>query len=217
MSNAMSGNDRTHGQQQQPLYMSPQTENLSQMYVLVDRLVRQLQANRKEKEQVLRKVDVLSKQLNKQSPAEEGKNDAVLFDRFLSQRVALSQKDINETANDSDTVKILQRQNEQLRKVLGAKTNLNKETMDVLRVHEDALEQVVALLRDDVANSHQSFVNRVRSKLNDELIPLEDKEFSLYLDNINDVEQLIQVSEIYRSVLRLSDSADNTHLRNSPN
>ena len=129
----------------------------------------------------------------------------------------LSQKDINETANDSDTVKILQRQNEQLRKVLGAKTNLNKETMDVLRVHEDALEQVVALLRDDVANSHQSFVNRVRSKLNDELIPLEDKEFSLYLDNINDVEQLIQVSEIYRSVLRLSDSADNTHLRNSPN
>lgn len=214
----MSGTDRSHAQQQQqPLYMSPQTENLSQMYVLVDRLVRQLQANRKEKEQVLRKVDVLSKQLNKQSPTEEGKNDAVLFDRFLSQRVALSQKDIDETANDSDTVKILQRQNEQLRKVLGAKTNLNKETMDVLRVHEDALEQVVALLRDDVAKSHQSFVNRVRSKLNDELIPLEDKEFSLYLDNINDVEQLIQVSEIYRSVLRLSDSAENTHLRNSPN
>lgn len=214
----MSGNDRSHGQQQQqPLYMSPQTENLSQMYVLVDRLVRQLQANRKEKEQVLRKVDVLSKQLNKQSPTEEGKNDAVLFDRFLSQRVALSQNDINETANDSDTVEILQRQNEQLRKVLGAKTNLNKETMDVLRVHEDALEQVVALLRDDVAKSHQSFVNRVRSKLNDELIPLEDKEFSLYLDNINDVEQLIQVSEIYRSVLRLSDSAENSHLRNTPN
>lgn len=214
----MSGNDRSHGQQQQqPLYMSPQTENLSQMYVLVDRLVRQLQANRKEKEQVLRKVDVLSKQLNKQSPTEEGKNDAVLFDRFLSQRVALSQNDINETANDSDTVQILQRQNEQLRKVLGAKTNLNKETMDVLRVHEDALEQVVALLRDDVAKSHQSFVNRVRSKLNDELIPLEDKEFSLYLDNINDVEQLIQVSEIYRSVLRLSDSAENSHLRNTPN
>lgn len=228
-SREMANDDRMHGQsqsehqqhqqqqQQQPLYMSPQTENLNQMYVLVERLVNQLQANRKEKERVLRNVDVLSKQLNSHLPSEKGRNDAVLFDRFLSQRVALSDKDLSETTS-ANTTKALQRQNEQLRRVLDAKKNLNAETMGVLRVHEDALEQVVALLREDVARYHQSFVDRVRDKLNTELIPLEDKEFSLYWDNINDVQQLIQLSEIYRSLLRLSDaaeSAENTQPRSS--
>lgn len=175
------------------------------MYLLVDKLVKQLQTNREEKERILRNVDVLSKQLNKQPPAESGRTDAVLFDRFLSQRVTLSEEDKTDTADAADMVKVLKRQNEQLHKVHDAKVNLNRETMDVLRVHEDSLEQVVALLREDVAEYHKSFFSRVQNKLSKELIPLEDKEFSLYMDNVNDTQQLIQVSELYRYLLRLAE------------
>lgn len=206
----MMGNDgRNHElqrqrdqQQQQPLYMSPQTENLTHMHSLVEKLVKQLQKNRNEKEKVLWSVDVLSKQLGEHSASNRGKNDVVLFDRFLNQRLPSDSTD-NDHLSDKDRVSTLKRQNEQLHRILQAKKELNKETMDVLRVHEDSLEQVVALLRADVVNYHKTFVEKVRQKLDDELIPLEDEEFSSYLDNINEIQELMLVSELYRDILRL--------------
>lgn len=206
----MMGNDgRNHElqrqrdqQQQQPLYMSPQTENLTHMHSLVEKLVKQLQKNRNEKEKVLWSVDVLSKQLGEHSASNRGKNDVVLFDRFLNQRLPSDSTD-NDHLSDKDRVSTLKRQNEQLHRILQAKKELNKETMGVLRVHEDSLEQVVALLRADVVNYHKTFVEKVRQKLDDELIPLEDEEFSSYLDNINEIQELMLVSELYRDILRL--------------
>lgn len=189
-------------QQQQPLYMSPQTENLTHMHSLVEKLVKQLQKNRNEKEKVLWSVDVLSKQLGEHSASNRGKNDVVLFDRFLNQRLPSDSTD-NDHLSDKDRVSTLKRQNEQLHRILQAKKELNKETMGVLRVHEDSLEQVVALLRADVVNYHKTFVEKVRQKLDDELIPLEDEEFSSYLDNINEIQELMLVSELYRDILRL--------------
>lgn len=191
-------------QQQQPLYMSPQAENLSQMYLLVEKLVKQLQANRQEKQRVLWNVDVLARQLNKKSESDFGKNDIVLFNRFLSQRAQPSVEDTRADLNDSRD-KVLELQNERLRKVLEDKRTLNRETMRLLREHEDGLEQVVTLLRGDVMRYHQMFIRRVQKKFNEEMIPREDHEFELYLDNVKEVQELMDISKLYRVLLRLEE------------
>lgn len=189
-------------QQQQALYMSPQTENLTHMYTLVERLVKQLQKNRTEKEKVVWNVDVLSKQLGQRADVERDSNDVVLFDRFLKQRTPSSNPD-DICFSKEEKVETLRRQNEQLHQILSIKKDLNSETMDVLRTHEDSLEQVVALLRTEVVDYHKEFITRVRRKLNEELIPLEEEEFTSYLDNVHEVQELMHISELYRCILHL--------------
>lgn len=209
---------RTQQQQQQSqqLYMSPQTENLTQMYILVDKVVNQLKVNKLQKQKLLWNIDRLSTQLNKQilkQPVDcnNNKNDIVLFNRFLDQRVNLSEKDneiceLDHKGSENDTaISILRRQNSQLKKTLEAKLNLNKETFDVLRVHEDCLSEVVAMLRDDVIKYHEISITKVRNKFHEEMIPKEDEEFKTYLENAQDIQKLISISQTYRSLLRLCD------------
>ncbi|QLL31756.1 hypothetical protein HG536_0B06220 [Torulaspora globosa] len=193
-------------QQQQPLYMSPQTENLTHMYSLVDKLIKQLQKNREEKERVLWSVDILSKQLGKRAGSGRGNNDIVLFNRFLSQRISSGLPASDDGLEGAEKEEILRRQNEQLRKILKAKKDLNRETLGLLRAHEDSLEQIVALLRTNVVTYHKKFIAKVRQKLEDEVFPLEDAEFSSYVDNVNEIHELMLVSEVYRNILRLADT-----------
>lgn len=203
-------------QQSQQLYMSPQTENLTQMYILVDKVINQLKANKLQKQKLLWNIDRLSSQLNKQImkdpvDCDNNQNDIVLFNRFLEQRVNLSEKDneiseLNYNGSEKDnTISVLRRQNSQLKKTLEAKMRLNKETFDVLRVHEECLSEVVAMLRDDVIKYHETFISKVRNKFHEEMIPKEDEEFNTYLENVQDIQQLISISQTYRSLLRLCD------------
>ncbi|CAR28467.1 hypothetical protein ZYGR_0S00980 [Zygosaccharomyces rouxii] len=207
----------TQQQQPQQLYMSPQTENLSYMYSLVERLMDQLQTNKQRKEQLLWDVDVLSKQLSQKFNKSEVKGkddlDVVIFQNFLNERDNLLDDGDNDNDDDKqgsdaggNRLTILKRQNEQLKKIFESKTRLNGDTLSLLYYHEDALNEIVRHLRSDVLKSHEVFIERVRSKFNNEMIPKEDAEFSFYLENVKEIQKLIDFSQAYRSLLRLNDS-----------
>lgn len=205
--------------QPQQLFMSPQTENLSYMYNLVDRLIEQLKKNKRKKEQLLWDVDILSKQLSRKfkksaSPAYDD-FDVVIFEKFLNQRHNSIEKKIRQSEDGKpksgnrtdavDKIVVLRRQNEELRKVLDSKIKLNVDTFSLLNYHEDALTEIVRFLRTDVLQSHELFIKKVRNKFNDEMISKEDKEFKIYLENIEEVQKLIDFSHAYRLLLRVCD------------
>ena len=87
--NALSLQQQQQQQQQQQVYMSPQAENLNHMYLLVNKLLRQLRENQAEKAKILKNVDILSGNLSKyESPEEphDTTDNIALFNRFLEQR-----------------------------------------------------------------------------------------------------------------------------------
>ncbi|GAV54877.1 hypothetical protein ZYGR_0AS02000 [Zygosaccharomyces rouxii] len=202
-------------QQQQPqqLYMSPQTENLNYMYSLVRKLMNQLQTNKEKKKQLLWDVDVLSKQLSQKFNKSEikGKDDldVVIFQNFLNERGGVLDADDDDDKQDSDAGEnrliILKKQNEQLRKIFESKTRLNGDTLSLLNYHEDALNEIVRHLRVDVLRSHEVFIEKVREKFNGEMIPKEDAEFRVYLENVEEIQKLMDLSNTYRTLLRICD------------
>lgn len=212
------------GQQHQPqqLYMSPQTENLNYMYSLVDKLIDLLKKNKQKKESLIWDVDVLSKQLSKRFNNRElkGKDDfdVVIFQKFLDQRDnVLGDEHVSDKDSDSDDIPqncdteedrltMLRRQNQQLQKILDSKTRLNDDTLSLLDYHEDALNEIVRHLRLDVLKSHEVFIEKIREKFNHEMVPKEDEEFKVYLENIKEVQKLMDLSHAYRLLLRLCDS-----------
>lgn len=195
-----------HQQQQQQLYMSPQTENLNQMYLLVDKLAKQLRHNKVRKQRLLTNIDTLSTQLNKEAGAkskaakpDEPQSAITLFKRFLEARDTF----VDVKKDDHDDIALLRAQNESLKKVLKDKIYYNKMTLGLLEDHEDGLTTVVAMLREDVFQYYTQFTQRVRQRMEQEAIPSEDAEFSLYLHNIRDVQKLMDISALYRLLLRM--------------
>lgn len=188
-----------HAQQQ--LYMSPQTENLRQMYLLVHKLSGQLQANKTQKQKLLSNIDILSEQLNKgknNDPREAAdEHDLVIFNRFLETR------GITSRMRERDDLTTLREQNKELKRILSEKVSYNKKTLELLEDHEDGLTEIVSMLRDDVFKYYKTFTERVRKSIQTEMIPLEDAEFTLYLENIDDIQQLMDISAVYRSLLRI--------------
>lgn len=205
-------------QQPQQLFMSPQTENLSYMYSLVQKLTEQLKTNKEKKEQLLWEVDILSKQLSsrfkKPQTAAGVDFDVVIFQKFLDQRNNLIEKGTDEDKSgfypcegaDSGTrIAVLKRQHKELAKVLDSKTKLNTDTFSLLTYHEDGLVEIVRHLRAEVLQSHENFIKKVRNKFTGEMILKEDEEFKVYLENIEEVQKLIDISTAYRLLLRLCD------------
>ncbi|CDF90939.1 ZYBA0S09-01156g1_1 [Zygosaccharomyces bailii CLIB 213] len=214
-----SGQTGQQPQQPQQLFMSPQTENLSYMYNLVDRLIEQLKKNKRKKEQLLWDVDILSKQFSrkfkKSAPPAYDDFDVVIFQKFLNQRhnsiekkpdQSEGRKPKSDNRTDAlDKLVVLRKQNEELRKVLDSKIKLNLDTFSLLNYHEDALTEIVRFLRADVLQSHELFIKKVRNKFNDEMISKEDEEFKIYLENIKEVQKLMDFSHTYRLLLRVCD------------
>lgn len=199
-------------QQSQQLYMSPQIENLSYMYSLVEKLMDQLQTNKQKKKQLLWDVDVLSKQLSQRFNKREveGKDDpdVVIFQKFLNERDNLPDGDDSDKQDfeeGADRLTILKRQNELLKRVFESKTRLNGDTLSLLHYHEDALNEIVGHLRSDVLKSHEVFIEKVREKFEGEMIPKEDEEFGVYLANVEEMQKIMDFSNVYRLLLRLCD------------
>ena len=63
--------------------------------------------------------------------------------------------------------------------------------------------QVVQFLREDVLEYHRKLVSKCRLLFIQQLVTLEDKEFLDYLQNVSGLQELIDLSEIFRSLLRL--------------
>lgn len=173
----------------------------------------QLQTNKEKKKQLLWDVDVLSKQLSQKFNKSEikGKDDldVVIFQNFLNERGGVLDADDDDDKQDSDAGEnrliILKKQNEQLRKIFESKTRLNGDTLSLLNYHEDALNEIVRHLRVDVLRSHEVFIEKVREKFNGEMIPKEDAEFRVYLENVEEIQKLMDLSNTYRTLLRICD------------
>lgn len=200
-------------QQQQQVYMSPQAENLNHMYSLVNKLVRQLRENQAEKAKILKNVDVLSDNLNKYEKSEQPNdttNNIALFNRFLEQRggSAITEEeqlsdDLKENRKDEVMIEVLRSQNSKLRETLEASKQTAFESIDLLYYSEDSLNYVVAQLRENVLVYHEETIKSIRQKFQMETIPLEDEEFKMYLENVNDIQKLTDISHTYRLLLRL--------------
>ncbi|QHS73040.1 Far7p [Saccharomyces paradoxus] len=200
-------------QQQQQVYMSPQAENLNHMYLLVNKLVIQLRENQAEKAKILRNIDVLSGKLSKYETTEEPHDttdNIALFNKFLEQREKAAitgeeqlSDDLDENAKDDVMLGVLKRQNTMLRKSLEESKQKTLESMDLLSYSEDSLNYIVAQLRGNILMHHKETTKLIRQKFQVETIPLEDKEFKMYLENVNDLQKLTDISHAYRLLLRL--------------
>ncbi|CCH59867.1 hypothetical protein TBLA_0C00510 [Henningerozyma blattae CBS 6284] len=266
----MVGKNNQH--QQQQLYISPQAENLTYMYSLVEKLMSQLKSNKLQKELLIKNIDSISRQAlelqleteaQSQSPnnnrlnegndtsncatkinhnsnsrkiqkieTDTSKDDIALFDMFLSQRIDINDiigtnkdnTDINDVIYlDKDNVKNehatkegviysqvdkhalekLRRQNQLLKEILVQKRATNKETYELLKFHQDSLNKVVSLLRNDVYEYHSKFIQSYKSILNNELYLMENDEFQNYISNINSIQILKSLLKIYKSLFSI--------------
>lgn len=191
--------DRQKMSEQQVMFMNPQTENLQHLYELVGKLSRQLVENKEKRAHLLRDIDILSHELDKSKAKTRRDNNIPLFKSFLKQRGY----GISEVANEAEDLQTLRSQNTLLKHLLQEKVVLNNETLALLRVHEHSLNAVVQFLREDVLEYHRKLVSKCRQLFIQQLVTLEDKEFLEYLQNVSGLQELIDLSEIFRSLLRL--------------
>ncbi|SCU90799.1 LADA_0F06480g1_1 [Lachancea dasiensis] len=191
---------------QQVIFMNPQTENLEYLYSLVRKIAQQMKENKLKRNDLLKEIDVLVKEVNSSQP-KSGMRDPNLsvISNFLKQRDI----DVEDRRQRSDTTSdpelaCLQEQNAILRKMFQEKCCYNNETLALLKVHEEYLAEVVSLLRGDVLSYHQSLVEKCREIYDGRLCLLEDEEFGHYIGGIDNLQELLEISEIFRGLLRLT-------------
>ncbi|CUS22671.1 LAQU0S06e03334g1_1 [Lachancea quebecensis] len=190
---------------QQVLFMSPQAENLEYLYSLMNKISRQMSQNKYKRAELLREIDVLVNEVNRNStrPKPSDPNVAVISN-FLKQRNVHIENPIKAQIEDEEELQCLRQQNAALKSMLKDKCSTNNETLALLKVHESFLSDVVSLLRNDVLTYHQELIRMCRSLYHEQVCALEDNEFKEYMENINDFQELLEVSEIYRLLLRLT-------------
>ncbi|SCU80387.1 LAME_0B02894g1_1 [Lachancea meyersii CBS 8951] len=191
---------------QQVVFMSPQTENLDYLYSLVDRVSQQMTENKKKRAALLREIDVLVNEVNRSSLKKPPRDtDFEVISSFLKQRNIQVQEPVtHRSRSDAEEIENLREQNSVLKSMLQEKSNNNNEMLTLLKVHEGCLSDVVSLLRRDVLSYHQGLINKCRELYQDRICVLEDEEFKEYMENVTDVQELLDMSEIFRLLLRMS-------------
>ncbi|SCU82884.1 LAMI_0C01244g1_1 [Lachancea mirantina] len=188
---------------QQVVFMNPQAESLDCLYSLAGRLTRQLAENKAKRDKLLRDIDVLAREVNVRAEDQgEVKDENIpVINAFLQRR----NKNIYEWDGETNNkVDVLRQQNVALREMLNKKKESNLETMALLKLHEKSLIDVVAVLREDVLSYHQELLEKCRSLYERRVFQAEDTEFRQYMENVKDVEQLMDLSKIFRALLRLA-------------
>ncbi|AMD21819.1 HFL037Wp [Eremothecium sinecaudum] len=180
------------------IFMNPQTENLQKLYELSQKLSGVLQARKQETRNLIRQIDTLARKSNEEEETKAFKKDLRVSELFLKQRGIECGKN-----GPVDNIDALKEHNKKLTDLLTQKTKSNEETVHLLRFHEDSLSMVVKMLRDDVFNYHIQLVEKCRKIFNQRVCEVEDQEFSAYLDNITSLQELIDISRAYQSILRL--------------
>ncbi|AAS52391.2 AEL293Cp [Eremothecium gossypii ATCC 10895] len=177
------------------IFMNPQTENLQNLYELVEKLARQLNKNKEQRQRLLREVDVLASKAQRGLGTSDFRKDARVVEEFLKRRGA--------GTGGGDGVESLRAQNSRLRALLAEKQCNNDATLGLLAHHENSLALVVRLLREDVFQHHAALVARCRRAFNERLCAAEDSEFRAYLENATSLQALIDISRVYQALLRL--------------
>ncbi|SCU85050.1 LANO_0C03202g1_1 [Lachancea nothofagi CBS 11611] len=191
---------------QQVVFMSPQAENLEYLYSLVDKISQQMTENKLKRAELLREIDVLVNESNRLSSKKQPQDSNLpVIANFLKQRNVYV-KDVTHHSDNQDDVELecLRRQNSLLKAMLRDKCSNNNETLALLKVHEGYLSDVVSLLRRDVLSYHQALIGRCRALYEERVCMLEDEEFRRYMENISDIQELMEISEIFRLLLRLT-------------
>ena len=162
---------------------------------------------------ILQNVEVLSGSLNRYEKSEQSHDttdNIALFNRFLEQRgrdTIMGEEQVSdgieEDREDEAMLETLKRQNAKLRETLEASKQTTFESMDLLKYSENSLKHVVAQLRENTLMYHEETIKLVRQKFQMETVPSEDKEFKMYMENVNDLQELADISNTYRLLLRL--------------
>ncbi|KAM3161173.1 Far7p [Lachancea thermotolerans] len=196
---------------QQVLFMSPQAENLEYLYSLMNKVSQQMSQNKLKRAELLREIDVLVNEVNRTSirPRPNNPNIAVISN-FLKQRNVHIENPTEAQVEDERELQCLRQQNAALKSMLKDKCSTNNETLALLKVHETYLSDVVSLLRADVLTYHQELIRMCRSLYQEQVCSLEDNEFKEYMENISDFQELLDVSEIFRLLLRLTTQTGRT-------
>ncbi|CEP63964.1 Far7p LALA0_S09e06480g [Lachancea lanzarotensis] len=197
---------------QQMVFMSPQTENLDYLYSLVEKVSHQMTENKKKRAELLRGIDVLVNEVNRTSSKTEPPDmNWAVISNFLKQRnIQVDDIPAMTQHNGSGEMECLREQNRILKQMLGEKQSNNNEMLLLLKVHEGCLRDVVSLLRRDVLSYHHELILKCRQLYKDRICVLEDEEFQHYMNNVSDVQELLDVSEIFRLLLRLTEGVEST-------
>ena len=123
---------------------------------------------------------------------------------------------MEDNTKGEDMLEVLKRQNLNLRKTLEEYKQTTSESMSLLSYSEDSLNFVVAQLRKNILMHHKNTIKLIRQKFQVETIPLEDEEFKKYLENINDLQKLTDISHTYRLLLRLHVKEWNMNFQHKP-
>lgn len=201
--------------QEQQLFMNPQAENLQQMYNLVGTLMEQLDENKKQKAKILQKIDTLSDSLNRDPDKrrELYQKDMVIFEKFLDRENSSHTAkhdmrmpctlDRKIDGSEMNSFQKFKQQNEQLKNILEAERFSTFENFEKLKIHEEGFHRIVISLRQDIENYRSSVLNIVTRNFNNVIVPREDLEFEIYMDNIDNFDKLIEVANVYRALLKL--------------
>lgn len=205
LARGISSIDRRKMTDQQVLFMSPQTENLEYLYSLMDRISQQMTGNKKKRADLLREIDVLVNEVNRSGNKQRAHDPNVgVIRNFLKHR-NVDLEEITEPNDEEDKeLRQLRMQNTELKKMLVDKCHSNNETLSLLKVHENYLSDVVSLLRRDVLSYHQELIGKCRLLYEDRVCTLEDSEFKAYMENISDLQELLDVSQVFRMLLRVA-------------
>lgn len=190
---------------QQQLYMTPQSENLSYLYELMDKLMLQLKHNQAEKNKILENVDRLSAKvnnINSVTQKEDHKGCLNSFEIFLKGHRKHQPDIFNDLQEAEDIEDILTKQNVALKQKLKETQLITMENYDILKYHEECLHEVIGYLRADILRDHREMLDQIRHKYNEELIPLEESEFENYIASIEEIQKLMDISKIYRMLLK---------------
>ncbi|EDO15494.1 hypothetical protein Kpol_467p6 [Vanderwaltozyma polyspora DSM 70294] len=205
------------------IYISPQNENLSQLYLLLDTLVNQIEENKKIKEGLLSKIDNLdscireNKISKNKATIDNGSNtstdtnasntttnsfkqDITIFQNFIDR----SSPSLNEgDSGSNDQLEILRQQNVHLKNILDNRININERSFNELSNSEDSLMYVTEILRQHVYVSHLDSIKILKSALNDKIYASHEQESQTYIDTIDELDKLMAISKCYSSLLKI--------------
>ncbi|KAH3903216.1 Far7p SCDLUD_000835 [Saccharomycodes ludwigii] len=209
-SNNVTANTNAAATNQQILYMNPQTEDLTQLYELMNNLKSVLSDNEKRRNNVLKGIDLLSYTLMREQDKEGTSNvnnktfqrDINNFDLFIKNcgKKPTIVKSTTDTLN-SDSLFTLTQQNKQLKEILEITESENNQYVHVLSMYNNGLSDIIKLLRTKIYRQNIELYSKLSQTFKTQLFDKQDIITMEYLNGIDDYTILLEISDLYRALL----------------
>lgn len=187
------------------LFMGAQTENLDYMYELVHELSAQLKTNENMRDAVLQDVDLLSRQLNHGNvdvSPDINVTKQFIYKRLKDEELSIQDEEEEDGNEEDNMLHHVTKQNEQLKEILKNQQRRNAVALQALRHHDEGLEICVTMLRNEIYSYHVTVLSRSRGLIENQLYKAEDSQFNQYLESVTDLQQLLDLCKLYRTLLR---------------